>query len=172
MGTLKVLAGVPLCLLLSGCFPMPHEEHVTPLVKGNAVSGGKPVAGIAFRAVPLPSDEPCEGNHSEGKTNVAGRFVLEPVRHTRLFLFMMAHRDYKWNLCMQREGKWGLVHTSSDYTLVDTGTRSLSEFTCDLSRAGKICEAKPKPYDDVPAILTLPDLTEGDREAAPQAERP
>lgn len=166
------LALVPLCLLLSGCFPMPHEEAVTPLVKGNVVSGGKPVAGVAFRAVPLPSDEPCGGEHSEGKTNAAGRFVLEPVLRTRLFLFMMAHRDYEWNLCVLRGRTWEVAHSASDYTLVDTGTRSLSEFTCDLSRAGKVCEAKPRRYDDVPAILTLPEATEGDRDEAPQAERP
>lgn len=133
---------VPLCLLLSGCFPMPHKEAMTPLVKGNLLSAGKPVSGVAIRAVPLPSDRPCEGDHAEGRTDAAGAFVLKPVMHTRLFLHVMAHRVFEWNLCVQREGTWEVVNTSSDYTLADSGPWWISEITCDLSGKGDPCEEK------------------------------
>lgn len=65
------LALLPLCLLLSGCFPMPHKAAVTPLVDGKLLSKDKPVGGVAVRAVPLPSDRPCEGDHAEGRSDLA-----------------------------------------------------------------------------------------------------
>lgn len=127
-------------LLLAGCFPMPHKEALTPLVGGKLLSDGKPMAGVAVRAVPLPSDQPCEGDHAEGRTDAAGAFVLKPVRHNRLFLHVMAHKMFEWNLCVQREGTWKVVNHSSDYTLVDSGPWWISEITCDLSRNGDRCE--------------------------------
>lgn len=131
---------VALCLLLAACFPMPHEEALTPLVQGKLVLGNKPVAGVAVRAVPLPADRPCEEDYAEGRTDATGAFVLKPVQHTRLFLHPMAHRVFEWNLCVQREGGWEVVNTSSDYTLGDTEPYWISEITCDLSRRVGACK--------------------------------
>lgn len=159
MSLLAKLSLLPLCLLLSGCFPMPHKEAVTPLVDGKLLSKDKPVGGVAVRAVPLPSDGPCEGDHAEGRTDATGAFVLKPVRHTRLFLHVMGHRMFQWNLCVQREGTWEVVNNSSDYTLADSGPWWISEITCDLSRNGDLCEEERNidaTQDEVDALLKEP----------------
>jgi hypothetical protein len=65
--------------------------------------------------------------------DASGRFQLCPIPDFQMFLLMMAHRYFRWNVCTSQGGTWTLVQRSSRYTLADAGPREIERIECDLS---------------------------------------
>ena len=146
IGVAKALLVAP--LLLGACLPYPHRANLTPLVHGQIRSDGIPAAGVRLRVALGDEDDLCGGRHSEVTTDARGEFVVPPIRSYRLFLFVMAHRQFVWNLCVGAPEGWANIHESSGYTLVDTGPWWFSEVTCETT-ANRLLFAKCTEQQDL-----------------------
>jgi len=66
-----------------------------------------------------------------------GSFVLCPSPDFQFFLFVMAHRRFEWNVCVEWHGRWHVLETQSLYTLSDSGPREIVEMKCQLGSSSR-----------------------------------
>jgi hypothetical protein len=135
---LRLLRLLPLTATFTivSCVPLPHRAFRTPVISGTLAAVDGPVARAKVRVVADPDAGACDGPHVfESTTREDGAFSLCPIPDFQLFLHVMAHRRFRWNVCAQSGAGWLLLHRGEQYTLVDSGPRLLSRLSCQLQTA-------------------------------------
>jgi hypothetical protein len=140
-GRLVLVASI--LTLTAGCVPFPQRVRLTPLVTGKLEGGGGPAANRRVRVVVADApNESCEGPSIQATTNEFGKFVLPPRHRMSWVLAMMAHRRFRWNLCVEDEYRWVFLKQHVDYTLVDTGPEWRAELRCSIAHRNETLVAQ------------------------------
>ncbi len=130
--------------LITGCVPFPHGSNLTPGVAGLITSHGIPIVSTHMRLVSVSSEgsDPCSGEFYEFQTSPNGLFYAPPIREFNWFMYIMAHRDFPWTLCLDQHNQWASIYHETTYTLMDTGPMLLVEISCNEETEWK-CKLKP-----------------------------
>ena len=129
-----------LSLLLAACVPFPHKAFRTPFVYGKLDADAETIANARVRAISFPESESCSGRHMiEGTVKDDGFFLVCPDPDFQMFIAVMVHTAFEWNVCIYHDDQWQLVHQGQQYTLVDTGPRTFVELPCSVEGADLSC---------------------------------
>jgi hypothetical protein len=118
--------------LSASCIPAPHRAFRTPIIHGRLMNDGGGLDNIPVRVVASPTDESsCSGRYtSDTRTDARGHFALCPMPDFQMFMYMMAHSRFRWNVCANVQGQWVPLQHSNRYTLSDSGPREIERLEC------------------------------------------
>lgn len=142
-----------LVVLLEACVPLPHKAFRTPFVFGEINADTETIATMRVRAISFPEGNSCDGRHMiEGTVKDDGFFLVCPDPDFQMFMFVMAHTVFVWNVCIYHEDQWQFVHQGQQYTLVDAGPRAFVELSCSVEGPSVTCGEEVHPAYAEPPI--------------------
>jgi hypothetical protein len=144
----RTTALVP-ALFLSACagIPWPHRAVVTPEVSGTITAEDRSVAALPVKVCMSTRDACCVGAESLTQTSDSGKFHAAPKTELRVFMLVMAHKQFFWCLGALIDGAWQMAGPYSQYTLIDTGPAFPERLGCVASAAALSCEQLPRRAD-------------------------
>jgi hypothetical protein len=115
-GSQRLVASVACTVSLSGCvLPLPHRDNLTPMTRGELHLNEVPLSDVPVRV--SVGGTSCGEPYREAVTNQNGCFEIQPVKDFAWFIVVMGHSTYAWDVCVQRDGVWQVIHSDEQYTI-------------------------------------------------------
>ncbi len=95
-----------LTVAAASCVPYCTTRAIVPGAKGVVLTKGAPVADIGVAVVRLLGVQSCDSVSNWTRTDVNGRFQMEPIVRKWDVLFLIpADKFTSWHMCMQSRGR-------------------------------------------------------------------
>lgn len=137
-------------LLLGGCFPFPHFQQRSPVLDGQLLRGGQPLAQVPVYFIAAASEHqrdtlwqveavPCAGER-QTTTDARGHFRVDRTREFEFFIIFGDRLD-NWQLCFDlpdgQSARWAAFEF--------WGGPAQLNLTCDLLDGKLSCDALHAP---------------------------
>jgi hypothetical protein len=135
----KCIFAVSLLASLSACLPMPHYVRVTPKLRGQISTEGRPLGGARLAIVPKEgrNDAPatCETAPIHLTADDSGMFSAEPHQRWMFWRFLLGESSEwsrRWWLCLEEPSPTGGARWRVIFRTLSNGWDSV-RIRCDLS---------------------------------------
>ena len=134
----KRYAAPVLAVFIASCLPLPHREHETSHIIGQARSGSRPAGDLPLVLSVTRADTTCSVAFAETATDSTGRFEFLPKRGwTYIVPLVLLHRSFDWSVCIQEGPRRVAIYRGGAYTIGDAPSDSLRCEIADSRQSGR-----------------------------------